>query len=88
MKKIITIIILIMITGSSLLLSSCAPTKDIAEKGGATLWGENCSRCHNAPTMDQYNKEQWGIIGTHMKLKAGLTAQETKKIIEYLQSGN
>ncbi|MCX6290959.1 MAG: cytochrome c [Bacteroidetes bacterium] len=88
MKKIIITFIVCAITGSGLLLSSCAPTKDIADKGGAQLWGENCSRCHNAPTMDQYAKEDWGIIGTHMKLKAGLTAQETKKVVEYLQSGN
>jgi nitrate/TMAO reductase-like tetraheme cytochrome c subunit len=86
MKKII-IIILFLITGSAMLFSSCAPTKDIAEKSGAQLWGENCNRCHNAPSMDQYSKEQWTIIGSHMKLKAGLTNDEMTKIVAFLKGG-
>ena len=84
MKKII-ILIACIISGSALLLSSCAPTKEIAEKSGAQLWGENCNRCHNAPSMEQYSKEQWTIIGTHMKLKAGLTHDEMTKVVSFLQ---
>ena len=86
MKKTITLIALI-ISGSVLLLDSCAPTKEIAEKSGAQLWGENCNRCHNAPSQDQYSKEQWGIIGNHMKLKAGLTNDEVSKIVTFLKGG-
>ena len=66
-------------------LNSCAPAKEITEKSGAQLWGENCNRCHNAPSMEQYNQDQWGIIGTHMKLKAGLSPEEVNKIISFLQ---
>jgi nitrate/TMAO reductase-like tetraheme cytochrome c subunit len=84
MKKII-LLISIVISGSSLLLDSCAPTKEVAEKSGAQLWGENCNRCHNAPSQDQYSKDQWTIIGSHMKLKAGLTNTEVTKIISFLK---
>jgi nitrate/TMAO reductase-like tetraheme cytochrome c subunit len=83
MKKIILLISII--SGSSLLLDSCAPTKEVAEKSGAQLWGENCNRCHNAPSQDQYSKDQWTIIGSHMKLKAGLTNTEVTKIISFLK---
>ncbi len=86
MKNIIIILIFI-ISGSALVLNSCAPTKEIADKSGAQLWGENCNRCHNAPSMDQYSKDQWSIIGNHMKLKATLTDEEVKKIVAYLQTG-
>ena len=79
MKKITTIIIFLIISGSAFLISSCAPTKEIAEKSGAQLWGENCNRCHSAPSQDQYSKDQWGIIGIHMKLKAGITDDERIK---------
>ena len=84
MKKII-ILFAFVISGSILLLDSCAPTKAIAEKSGAQLWGENCNRCHNAPSQDQYSKEQWGIIGNHMKLKAGITNDEMVKIVSFLK---
>jgi hypothetical protein len=86
MKKIFIIIVFI-ISGSALFLNSCAPTKDIAEKSGVQLWGENCNRCHNAPSMEQYSKDQWTIIGTHMKMKAGITDDEMKKIVAYLKTG-
>jgi len=84
MKKTI-LMISILISGSALLINSCAPTKEISEKSGAQLWGENCNRCHNAPSMDQYSKEQWTIIGTHMKLKAGITNDEMIKIVGFLK---
>ena len=84
MKKLIILIALI-ISGCAILLDSCAPTKDIAEKSGAQLWGENCNRCHNAPSQEQYSKDQWNIIGNHMKLKAGITNEEMTKIVAYLR---
>lgn len=84
MKKILITIAIILINGI-MLLDSCAPTKAIAEKSGALLWGENCNRCHSAPAKDQYSSDQWGIIGTHMKLKAGLTDDEINKIVAYLK---
>ena len=86
MKKII-IPIAFIISTSVILLDSCAPTKEIAEKSGAQLWGENCNRCHNAPSQDQYSSEQWGIIGNHMKLKAGITNEEMTKIVTFLKGG-
>ncbi len=85
MKKII-ILITILISGSAMFLNSCAPTKEIAEKSGAQLWGENCNRCHSAPSQDQYSKDQWGIIGTHMKMKAGITDDEATKIVAFLRN--
>jgi nitrate/TMAO reductase-like tetraheme cytochrome c subunit len=84
MKKII-LLIAIFISASAMLLISCAPTKEISEKSGAQLWGENCNRCHNAPSQDQYSKEQWSVIGNHMKLKAGITYDEMTKIVAYLK---
>lgn len=84
MKK-IHILITLIFSISLILLSSCAPTKEIAEKSGAQLWGENCNRCHSAPSQDQYAKDQWGIIGTHMKLKAGITNDEMNKIVAFLK---
>ena len=86
MKKIIISIIAIVVVCGSLLINGCAPTKAISEKSGAQLWGENCNRCHNAPSMDQYSKDQWDIIGTHMKIRANVTNDEIEKIVAFLQT--
>ena len=83
MKKII-IILFAIISSGMILLDGCVSTK-IANKSGVQLWGENCGRCHNAPTMDQYSAAHWDVIGTHMKLKAGITDEEVTKIVAYLQ---
>tara|TARA_R110000868_G_scaffold86148_3_gene241673 strand:+ start:217 stop:534 length:318 start_codon:yes stop_codon:yes gene_type:complete len=58
------------------------------EKSGAVLWGENCSRCHNAPDPTAFSDQQWDAIGQHMRIRAGLTADETKKIVTFLQQSN
>jgi cytochrome c1 len=84
MKKII-ISIVIFVSASAMFLNSCAPTKEISEKTGAQLWGENCNRCHNAPSQEQYSKEQWSVIVNHMKLKAGITHDEMTKIAAFLK---
>lgn len=58
------------------------------EKSGAILWGENCSRCHNTPDPTAFSDVQWEAIGTHMRIRAGLTAKDAQKIIEFLQQSN
>jgi len=58
------------------------------EKSGAVLWGENCSRCHNSPDPAAFSDVQWEAIGTHMRIRAGLTAKDARKIIDFLQQSN
>jgi cytochrome c553 len=87
MKKYFIIIALaIFVTSMALLSVGCAVTKDVAAKGGSELWAENCGRCHNAPAGSFYSAEQWDVIGTHMRMRAHITAEETRKIVEFLQS--
>jgi len=68
-------------------INGCASTQAIKDKSGAQLWGENCNRCHSAPTMDQYSSLQWDVVGEHMTSRAGLTDEEVKKIISFLKTG-
>lgn len=72
----------------ALIINSCTTTKKIIDKSGAQLWGENCQRCHNIPSPPDFSDSQWETIGMHMKIRANLTSEETKKIIEFLQSAN
>ncbi len=89
MKKILTIIAITCITiKGMLLINGCAATSEIQAKSGAQLWGENCLRCHNAPSPADYSDAQWATIGNHMKVRASLTSDEITKVIEFLQSAN
>lgn len=100
-SKLLSILVLTILVFA---LYSCGSTKTISEnskgdglddlsmftveKSGAILWGETCGRCHNAPDPTAFSDQQWEAIGTHMRIRAGLTADETKKIVEFLQMSN
>lgn len=68
------------------LAEGCVTSQLVANKEGSQLWSENCGRCHNAPSGSMYSNNEWDIIGTHMRMRAQLTADETKKIVEFLQT--
>src|SRR5438477_11483577 len=59
-----------------------------AAKGGAELWAENCVRCHNIRSPSAYSPAQWEVIMMHMRVRANLTPEEHKKILEFLKSGS
>jgi len=81
-----TIAVFLIITS---LYTACKSAKEITSgKGGAQIWGENCMRCHSTPSPVSYNDVDWQTTGLHMRLRGNITAQETKKVIEFLQSAN
>lgn len=55
---------------------------------GATVWADNCVRCHNLRAPEEFNDLQWKLIVTHMRVRAGLTGQETRDVIAFLQQSN
>ena len=56
-------------------------------KAGAQLWAENCNRCHNIRSPSNYSPAQWEVVMMHMRVRANLTPEEHKKILEFLKSG-
>jgi len=72
----------------ALFLASCSPSQAQASKPGALLWGENCVRCHNAPSPSAFSDSQWEVVGKHMRVRASLTADEVDKIVEFLKMAN
>ncbi|HVX24898.1 MAG TPA: hypothetical protein VHB70_01050 [Parafilimonas sp.] len=89
MKKILvgftTIAIAVIIT---IFTNGCYESKKVADKSGAQLWAENCTRCHNAPPPGEFSNENWDIVGTHMQVRANITGNDAKKIIDFLKSTN
>src|SRR5437588_502308 len=55
-------------------------------KSGAQLWADNCQRCHNARSPGSLSPVQWEVAMMHMRVRANLTPEEHKKILEFLKS--
>lgn len=75
---------------------TAAPTGFAADAGkdagdavrGAKAWAENCSRCHNMRGVQDLRDDQWIPVVYHMRVRAGLTGQEMRDIIQFLQQSN
>jgi len=70
--------------------TSCSPERAslVQAKPGVQLWGENCMRCHNTPSPADFNDLEWTTIEMHMRVRANLTANESKKVFDFLKSAN
>jgi hypothetical protein len=62
--------------------------KQLADKSGIQLWGENCARCHNAPGPGEFNNDNREIVGLHMRVRANLIQTDMDKIVDFLKSTN
>lgn len=82
---------------SILLLALSLPTLVLAvhsypEAGdpvsGAKVWAANCSRCHNARDPADLRDDQWITSAFHMRVRAGLTGQQTRDVLTFMQDSN
>ena len=87
-------LIIIFCAAATWLVVGCAANKQSGEvvagttgKSGAELWANNCVRCHNIRSPSNYSPAQWEVIMMHMRVRANLTPEEHKKILEFLKAG-
>ncbi len=57
-------------------------------KGGAQAWAQNCMRCHNLRPPHERSDREWEAIVFHMRVRANLTAEEHRLIVEFLKAAN
>ncbi|VAW65628.1 hypothetical protein MNBD_GAMMA09-1259 [hydrothermal vent metagenome] len=94
MKKLTKQIYAVIATAGMLVVSSSAfsaagewpPTGDAAK--GAKTWSDNCNRCHNLRDPKQLRDDQWISTMFHMRVRAGLTGEDTRDILAFLQASN
>jgi len=55
---------------------------------GAKLWATTCSRCHNARDPADLRDDQWISTAFHMRVRAGLTGQQTRDVLTFMQNSN
>ena len=66
--------------------SSAASSDSYMGLTGEELWSNNCLRCHNIRPPTMYGNAQWDVIVHHMRLRANITGQEQRAIVEFLKS--
>ena len=76
----------------SLILSGVVYAADYPAPGdfqkGAKTWADNCGRCHNIRGARELRDDQWITTVYHMRVRAGLTGQEARDVLTFLQGSN
>ena len=57
-------------------------------RGYAQVWADNCVRCHNTRSPSSYSDERWEVSMLHMRVRANLTAQDYRTILEFVKASN
>ena len=66
--------------------TSAASSDSNTNLSGEELWSNNCLRCHNIRPPTMYSNAQWDVIVHHMRIRANITGQEQRAIVEFLKS--
>lgn len=89
MRKEVTFLLIITLLALLIpMFNGCKVSSEITAKTGEEIWVESCIRCHNLTAPQTFSDVEWDIAGMHMQIRANLTPEETKKVIEFLQSAN
>ena len=55
---------------------------------GVDIYQQHCIRCHNYPAPGSRSDRQWAIIIAHMRDIGNLTGEQSRAVLEFLQSSN
>ena len=55
---------------------------------GSKTWATTCARCHNMRDPKSLRDDQWRAAIAHMRVRAGLTAEEAENVLVFLQQSN
>lgn len=55
---------------------------------GALIWATTCDRCHNTRDPQEFRDDQWSVIISHMRVRAGLTGSDAREVLAFLQASN
>ena len=88
-KQVVSLVSVLALAG---LVSGASSAADFPAAGdfqrGAKTWADNCGRCHNIRGARELRDDQWISTVFHMRIRAGLTGQETRDVLTFLQASN
>lgn len=70
--------------GIGLVFSALAVSAESQPLNGAEIFNNNCARCHNTRSLDEFSLEEWSVIMPHMREKAHLTGKETEAVMQFV----
>ncbi len=85
MKKILQVVAISCLLTSGLSASVFGEKITPNSANGAAVWSDVCMRCHNLREPADLSKRAWKYSMQHMRVRAGLTEQETKDILAFIQ---
>lgn len=85
-SKKISLLLLTALATQSLYALDYPEAGDFAK--GSKAWSENCARCHNMRSPTDLRDDQWVTSVFHMRVRAGLTGQEARDVLTFLQGSN
>lgn len=92
MNKNLRFVVVALAVMTSCLFWGNAPARaDSADEGvgaGAQLWANACARCHNMRDPGEFRDQNWRPIVSHMRIRAGLTGEDSRQILAFLQRSN
>ena len=68
--------------------SNNSAASDSNKLSGEEAWSRNCRHCHNLQPSTMYSDAQWEVIVHHMRVRANLTGEEHRAILEFLKSSH
>jgi len=74
--------LLYMLLGANTLAAIDLSDADIAN--GAEVLADTCMRCHNLRAPEDLSARAWEYSINHMRIRAGLTGQETKDVLAFI----
>lgn len=84
----ITTIALVALLAGALAAAAEPQPDPAAFARGARAWAEQCARCHNMRDPRELRDDQWRAVVTHMRVRAGLTGDQARDILRFLQESN
>ena len=55
---------------------------------GAREWATNCVRCHEMREPSEFSDSKWRPVIQHMRLEGGLTGQQARDILAFIQASD
>ena len=82
--KIATLALGVLLSMNTTVLADEETQVDIVN--GAQVWADTCMRCHNVRPPSDLTIRAWSFSMNHMRVRAGLTGQETRDILAFIRA--
>lgn len=60
-------------------------TFEAGAQDASALWMSTCGSCHSLRSPSEYSPEEWPVIVSHMRTRAGLTKSQAEAISDFLR---